>query len=832
MLTRHISKQVTISDNGKQLKYTCYGDTENKNKFYVIPETPEYVRDADGKLKFKFLSYTGSAVSANASVNEGAYCTFTVRLPFPNESQKDKIRMLLNEGLQAKLEPRAKKTFAMVQAYQQNPQGDWKTLADALGLAEAEVKALSNQFKPNQTWEQYLQIPSDTAQIQLERVPFIQEGSKVELTLQDAAGAFLQRQLNPLVPSMMGDLETVFALPLTSQGAALYEAAFKGESDTPSIVGVIYTMCFECRLPDTTVDVSYKFDRQRAFSKTPPNAWGTKSEVIKDELSNKEAAQIKIQEGSWEGFTDKEKADLRKELEEWGKEQLNAILTQKLTTLDMTKIGQRFSSGQDASELLKDVGDIQRSYQAGRVVTYIVKPQVQLPGIAQIVGTRVNDYFQDVDLNSDRFQKKSVNVQINADSFEALKINTINVKLEYDDKTREKQVKTLTFTSSQPQTWSWYMRTGQDGKKISTYRYSYQVTYKGESKIFEFKAQETADDILMINVDGTGVLRANVKVGKIDWGKVQRAQVMLKYEESSTDENKQEMQIVLSDTNASTNYVQPIFKPQTKPILYRTKFYMKDGQEFWYAPGDTGPVDWATKPKSNDPNLFIVEPFKQTKQYTIQIDPDTVPKGMTSVKLTVRYKQSSVGYTTSKSVTLSKSVTSASWEVPVIDEAAAVVEYDGYVELQGAADQMFSGTATPKQSTIPIVIQLAAKPQPSQFSIKFSKEGMDWSEVKQAKVFVQYDSEEAKRIYISSDRPEGEEVEFTTEIAKKKAGVPIFDHQLRVEFTMSDNTVKYFPSPTATSTKKNLPMESSSINSRTVYLEEMLSDAAKLQVAV
>jgi hypothetical protein len=691
MLTRHIQKSVEVLDGGKQYKYTCYGDHEDKNKFYVIPETPEYALDKDSKPKFQFYQYRGDA----SNPEEGGFGVFTVRLPFPNTAQKEKIKVQLQEGLAAQLEARAKKTLVLVKAYRNKQEADWQSLKNQLGYTDEQVRAFSAQYEESKGWEQYLQTP-DLSVIKLEPVAYTD--AEVSLLIESAPDKFFEKKLNPTSPSKLGDNETVFVLSLSDKGAAFFEQALKKGAGS-SIAAVKYKLSFECVLPAATVNVFYNAEEVRNFSRQiDRNIWGQATEEkVKDEYQQKNAAGVKVFLGSTEGLTDKEAKDLEKELREWGQTQLDDILSNQTGGLDMSNIGQRFKTNPDKiSEELKNTKDINRTFTESRIVTYTVYPQMQLPSIEALVGeANLKDYFHEVDLKDDFFKKKAVKIQANAD-FEKLGIHSIEVKLDYENEPQGE----LVFNRNNPsevQDVVWYLKF-VDKTPIHKYKYSYQVNYFGADKSFQSEIKETDEDVLTINVGDLGIIHADISTGGINWSLVERAQVKLKYEDPSVNVIEAE-RILTEKSIKADSFIKPIFVPRTKALQYRTKFFMKDGKEFWFAPGDIDdiPATWASEFGSD---IHIDDPFKETLEYTILavgLDSKT-----DAIVVELSYSEPGIDYNPGKTITLDSSNRSAKWAVPTISKDKAKVNYSGFIQFKNGTTRQFSGEQSAKIATIKV----------------------------------------------------------------------------------------------------------------------------------
>ncbi len=91
-LQQSIKIDVTEYLGVKEYAYTCYGDSDSKDIFYVVPEIPVFAKRDTNTPSFMFYKY-------RSEDTQGGYAQFTVQLPQPNAEMKDRIRLQLYNGL-------------------------------------------------------------------------------------------------------------------------------------------------------------------------------------------------------------------------------------------------------------------------------------------------------------------------------------------------------------------------------------------------------------------------------------------------------------------------------------------------------------------------------------------------------------------------------------------------------------------------------------------------------------------------------------------------------------------------------------------------------------
>lgn len=721
VLTRHVQSVVAVSENGREHKYTCYGDHENKDKFYVLPETPEYSIDPKTNgPKFVMYTYRGDAVSNE----EGGFTVFSVKLPFPGKGSSlyNKVKQELISDVGDRLKVRAEKTLALVKQYGNTPEG-WEKVRQTLGYTQSQIDTFRNGYDPAKGSGQFFLVPEDS-KVELAAVPFT--AAKAELTIANASESFFEKRVSPATPSMIGDNETVFAISLTGQGAAFFQQALWG-GEGGSIAGVKYTFSAESLLPPVTVKVKYDAEATKEFSRDiDRNVWGqAKEEKIREEYSQTNTSAVEVNFLSREGMEPKQADDLEKELREWGQQQLEDIINNQTGGVDLNAdIGQRFKKNPDkVKETLSNTKDVERTFRLVRPVEFGMYPQTVLPSIKTLVGeSKKADYFPEIDLNAEFFKKLTARIQVNTD-FEKFGIFSVNVKLKHGDDTPQ----TFIFNAQnrgETKEQVWY-KDGDDA-----FSYSYVVSYENESETFE-SALETGEgfDVVNIGVGNTGILQVDIKQGDIDWLLVKRAQVMFRYPDASVEDQRTLTELV----DTAEPFIKPIFKPRDKPIEYRTKFFLKDGKELLYALSEEGnPVEWAT---SGDSTIYIDDPFGGTQPFTLLAT--GLDRKTEAIVATLTYKLPSIEYTATKTVTFSDAHRNEEWKVPLATGEVGEMSYTGFIQFSDGTTRDISNAKV--EGTI-VKIGVEKK---GVMEVNVNAEDIDFeNRFKSAKVYLHYvDSE-------------------------------------------------------------------------------------------
>lgn len=115
MLTTALQQSVKIAVTKylgiTEYAYTCYGDSVDKDIYYVVPEIPVFVARGPNNPSFMFYKYRGEDTL-------GGYTQFTVMLPHPELDMQEKIRAQLFGNIQTQLEAKSTLIVQYVKAEQ------------------------------------------------------------------------------------------------------------------------------------------------------------------------------------------------------------------------------------------------------------------------------------------------------------------------------------------------------------------------------------------------------------------------------------------------------------------------------------------------------------------------------------------------------------------------------------------------------------------------------------------------------------------------------------------------------------------------------------------
>ncbi len=587
MLTTALQQSVKIATDKylgiKEYAFTCYGDSIDKNTFYVVPEIPVFVaRDAKSPY-FMFYKY-------RSEDTQGGYAQFTVMLPQPDSEMKKKISIELLGKLKDPLIAKSTLIVKYVQAEQASvadPENATKKTAmdTALrntGLNDDQAARFVALYDSNQGNDQF--VPELTPiEIKLE-VPRL-TSAQASLIL-DSNEKFYRQIPTTVSPSGLGDNNTVFSLSLTGEGATLFEQVLKG-TDTNSSVGIRFDFSLDASLPAAKVTVSYDSEITKSVTQNITyHTWSADEKKIEREYIEKGAIKVDVQTGlSYEemGMTEEQYIKWKEGLTAWGQKQVEQILSSQ-TGLDMSLELLNDADGFDKfKSSLSETKSFTRVYEENSVVSFSIAPQTQLPSIQSIVGVdNLKDYFKEYDLNDPFYQYIQPEFFVTQD---LAKYNVANIVVTaVYDKDNQSTLQFSPGDSEPKKTGKWFI----NPELGRAFKYSYTVNFTGmQAKPYHSgELQSDQDLVISINVAECGIVYADISTLLDPMGWKVFSQVVIKTQYSDPDKGvklKTNSQVV-SESTPPQPFIYPIGVDVDKPIYFSTDYYALDGDSLTYIP--------------------------------------------------------------------------------------------------------------------------------------------------------------------------------------------------------------------------------------------------------
>ena len=644
MLTTALQQSVKIPTDiflgNKEYACTCYGDSLDKNTYYVVPEIPVFVARDDKSPSFMFYKYRSEDML-------GGYSQFTVMLPLPPEALQAKIRASLFGNIKEQLSAKSVLIVKYVQAEQdaeadpsnQSKKEKAETALKNTGLDADAASRFVSLYDSNKGPDQFLPelMPEDAQKIKLLQPNYT--SAQATLILDDNA-KFYRQIPTPLSPSGLGDNTTVFGLTLTGEGATLFEKVLKG-TDKNSSVGVRFNFSLDASLPAAKVTVSYDSEITKSVTQSITyHTWSADEKKIEREYIEKGAIKVDVQVGLTPkemGMTDDQYIKWKEGLTAWGQKQVEQILSSQ-TGLDMSldMLNDAGSFGK-FKESLSETKSFTRVYEENSVVSFAIAPQAQLPSIQSIVGeSNLKDYFKEYDLNDPFYQYLQPEFFVTQD-LATYNIANIVVTAIYDKDNQS----TLQFSPGDmtpKKTGRWFIKP-ELGR---AFKYAYTVNFSGiQSKPYHSgEIKSDGELIITINAAQCGVVYADIStlLDPLGWNTFSQVVVKTRYSDPDKGVELKTTSQVISEANPPKPFIYPIGTTVDKPVYYSADYYAKDGDGLTYIPSGV-----ETSPQLpgygliNGHQILIANALPKQQKYTIIFKPTQKDVTLITYEMTVKY---------------------------------------------------------------------------------------------------------------------------------------------------------------------------------------------------
>lgn len=648
---------------------TVYADHEQINVFYPLPQQPRYRLDALGRPSFSFFKYR-FPVDHPDGRKGGGFLLFDVEFVV-DETTLVKVKEKLAEQVAAE--------------------------ANRLGIAP---------------------VPD----VVIGAFTYTQGTS----SLQYPEGLVTKTLRNGAPPSLFGNNVTTYALELPPEGATFFEQAMQGSGGA---VSVVYDLWFWARLP--AVDITATFNASTFYSfyqtiDTEWNFWGEDDyrETVREQMIQSESMRIDI---NWGGVTDEK---VRSQLRDWATRTLEEAVERKMIQAVAPVPDDQRKAPDGIEDVTRDISNTQISsfslhYKEAQTVEWHALPQGILANITSMKDAsgapiKWSDYARVIDLDDEFFKTLRVNTLVNAD-FQGLPIHSVEVKLIYKDRPMANLVEgepdgeVVLSNEADVGKFAAFV-VGDDWK----YKYSYQVNYRGESRQFQSPEIETNEGTLTIGVDDVGILAVDVSAGDINWTEVDRAAVVLTYEDREGGVEPIEEQLQLTQAAPERRVEHVMFQPMRKNYKYRVKYYMKGGREY------QGP-----EMESRSQKLYVNDVFDARKTISVRGVGDFTGRIQT-IFVDLLYRDDVNGYEQNKSQALTGASPFFEWSFPVIAERAGKVTYQATTAFKdGTTEEVPPTEATTGTILLPPVVEAFLE-------VQVVTDLIDWSTTRLARLELAY----------------------------------------------------------------------------------------------
>jgi hypothetical protein len=611
----YLNKQTQIGN------IVVYGDDRKFNVFYPIPEQPRFRLDDEGKPIFKFLKYR-FPIDREDGKKGGGYVVFDVEFTIPDEQMAT-----IKEELQQQVNVTAEKR----------------------GISPA-------------------------PKVQIGALRYTKGTSR--LMINDENSLMVERILDAGKPSLFGKNISTYSIELSVEGAALFESALQGKG---GFIGVMYELYHDGKLPP--IRVTGRFHASAFYSfvqdidiEERACAEDDYKETLTEMMRRSESKRLHIDPGSAQ--VDPKVMD---QIRTWAQGSLDDAaerLMIEALPVENAEEARKWYQEEDIEDVRKEVtrssiSDFTLRYREEAYVEVNINPQGVMPNITTLTDKEGNaivweDYAEEVDLNHPFFKQINASVKVNA-PFDELPIHSVEVKLFYKGKPMD-------VIGSEINGEYQFTKTDDVARFASfvededfNYTYSYQVNYKGASKIFQSEEIETNESVLTVNVDDVGILFVEITPGDIDFEQVKQVQITMEYEDTANGVDKITDQFIMTSETPEHKFEHIIFSKRSKPYKYKANYKMTDGKEF--------ESDWI---EENSNRLFVNDPFTQSKTVGFRASGD-LENEIASIFIDARYEDTANEYIVTQSIAISKENPFFDWFIPLIDQSISTITYKGHI---------------------------------------------------------------------------------------------------------------------------------------------------------
>lgn len=648
---------------------TVYGDDERFNVFYLLPQQPRYRRYTDGTLAFRFMKYR-FPIDRPGGRKGGGF------LLFDTEFVVDEAKM-----------PRVKEVLTSQVSQEANRRGISPVPEVAFGTIT---------YTKGET----------------------------QLLVAGSDGTFVEKLHNPGKPSLYGNNVATFALELSQEGATFFEQAMQGAGGS---VSVFYDLWFWAKIPPIRIDGYFHAEKFYSFYQTIDTEWHLWSEdeyreTIREQMISSESMSIDFE---WGGVTDEK---IRGPIRDWATRSLEDAVERNMIEAVTPVPDDQRDKPDGIEDVTRDItstqiSDVSIHYRESQTAEYNISPNGILHNITELTGAdgspvQWSDYATVIDLNDAFFRQLRVDTFVNAD-FANLPIHSVEVKLLYNGRPM------ANFAPDEPEG-EVVLNSPDDIGKFGTfveddnwnYTYSYQVNYRGQSRIYQSPEIETNEGNLTIGVDDVGILDVDASAGDLNWNEIERALVTFTYEDRGVDRIEEQFQ--LSQTSPTHKIQRVIFEPMRKNYKYRVKYFMKGGKEYE-----------GSELESRADKLFINDVFDARKTISVRGIGDFTNRIQT-IFINLRYEDTRNDYIQTRSQALSAAQSFFDWTFPVISETEGQVTYSATVAYKdGTSEDILETIAETDTILLPPAIEAFLE-------VMLVTDLIDWSQVRLVRVSLNY----------------------------------------------------------------------------------------------
>ncbi|MEL7332247.1 MAG: hypothetical protein AAFN12_08355, partial [Cyanobacteria bacterium J06560_2] len=583
--------QVPAYEYFEDLNITAYQDDSMFWKFYCIPDYASIRRDENNNAVFLLVKYAFGDQDREENPDlprGGGYMNFDVELAAAAADMTQ-----VRDRLQKRVDQ------------------DWQRLKDIAEAAGKSVQGARVWSKhPGQSTRQLtvddvrLGLPSDVPQAPPGDAPptvVIAPPTWTEGTFKITAPeieTLVTRSVTEGPVSLVGNNTASASLELTSAGATFMERTLvdldgTGGTDlTP--LQVLYQLKFWARIPPVRLMISANSRSLYAALKEISHDYDShgcsEDDMTHNETNLEMAIQADLIKVRFDTGTLSLDDDFLQDLRSSGMRIVQDLIKDKLYNKQEAPVEddadeQNFLDSKENVYVLKtevnfESTTIEYDEEMTSIVEWPANPQGTLQSFfAGLSAEDMKKYVRSVDLDDDFFKTLKLSVSAFAD-WDNEPIAFVECQLRYSGRDENNLLveKAETFTFNKEKSTDIWDPSLIKSKR--EYSYRWRVAFNGqEPDEFTRWTTDTTPN-LNISIADPGKISIRVLAGNIDFEQtVEQVQVELSYRDAGSDVDEEATTFVLANGQTEQVYERYIYTEWDRPVRYRTRFFLKDGQQ-------------------------------------------------------------------------------------------------------------------------------------------------------------------------------------------------------------------------------------------------------------
>lgn len=689
----------------EDLRVTVFQDDTLFWKFYVIPDYISVRRDQNDNPVFLLIKYAfgdQDRVVNPALGRGGGFMAFDVEMRVAEQDQAE-----LLTRLQALVDDEYKRLKALADAHHENVEGmrlsSWAYANNRSMSTSLSIHDVKLGLRPDAPESP----PGNKAPAVILSVPTWTEGT-FSVSAPQAASLVSHRVVEgPL--SLVGSNVASANMDLTEAGATFMEKTLvnrdgTGGSDlTP--IQVRFDLKMWARLPPVRLsieaDTRSVYQGLRAVMHDFEGNTCNEDELYHFDQHLKMAVESNLIKISFDTGTLKLDDKFVNELRATAMEIVTNLMEEKFfkkedapaTTEDPVAMDDERKVFFFKSEQEMEFTSIAYNEEIKSIAEWPVHPQGTMQTFfAGMSAAEIGKYVRVADLNDPFFMTLGLKVSAFAD-WENNPIAFVEAQVQYEgrDENGDMVEKQQTFTFNKDST-----RGEWDPSLIGAkreYQYRYRIAFQGKPPGEYTRWERERTPQLNLSIPDAGRVNVRLLAGQIDFAQtVDQVQVDLSYADTQSGVPEETQTFRLLDGQLEQTFNRVIFTPWDRPVRYRSRFFLKDGQRI--------ETDWS---ETTTRQLLVNAPLYD--KLDVRLVPSGDWSGVVQSVVSLRYEDTANNYRADEAYSLKAINEFKTWSVVLRDPQARQFEYKVLTTFQNGDLREGPWVQASGDQALPVVVR-------------------------------------------------------------------------------------------------------------------------------